>query len=160
MDLGARRQVSEPRMGPYHQRMVFEGTMSGRMARTTIAEGFHVLPGMGNCLAAETDAGMVIVDGGPVGGGPPKMIDHPAWNQTHAPVHAICYSHGHNSYNAGMGAWLEPRRGPGRPATPPWWPHANILNRYARYRETHQLQARGGRRAVPGAKRGVSHSRS
>jgi hypothetical protein len=37
------------------------------MARTTIAEGFHILPGMGNCLAAETDAGMVIVDGGPVG---------------------------------------------------------------------------------------------
>jgi hypothetical protein len=50
--------------------MVFEGTMSGRMARTTIAEGFHILPGMGNCLAAETDAGMVIVDGGPVGVAP------------------------------------------------------------------------------------------
>ena len=31
--------------------------MSGRMARTTIADGFHILPGMGNCLAAETDAG-------------------------------------------------------------------------------------------------------
>ena len=45
--------------------MVFEGTLSGRMARTTIAEGFHILPGMGNCLAAETDAGMVVVDGGP-----------------------------------------------------------------------------------------------
>ena len=79
--------------------------MSGRMARTTIAEGFHILPGMGNCLAAETDAGMVIVDGGPVGVAP-KMIDH-LRGITDAPVHAICYSHGHNSYNAGMGAWLE-----------------------------------------------------
>ena len=85
--------------------MVFEGTLSGRMARTTIAEGFHILPGMGNCLAAETDAGMVVVDGGPVGVAP-KMIAH-LRTVTDSAVHAICYSHGHNSYNAGMAAWLD-----------------------------------------------------
>ena len=66
--------------------MVFEGTMSVRMARTTIADWFHILPGMGNRLAAETDAGMVIVDGGPVGVAP-KMIDH-LRGITDAPVHA------------------------------------------------------------------------
>ena len=127
--------------------MVFEGTMSGRMARTTIAEGFHVLPGMGNCLAAETDAGMVIVDGGPVGVAP-KMIDH-LRGITDAPVHAICYSHGHNSYNAGMGAWLEHAADRGDPP-PRLVAHANLLYRYSRYRETHHLQARMAAVQFPG----------
>ena len=99
--------------------MVFEGTLSGRMARTTIAEGFHILPGMGNCLAAETDAGMVVVDGGPVGVAS-KMIAH-LRTVTDSAVHAICYSHGHNSYNA---VWPPGWTMPPRAVTHPhaWWP--------------------------------------
>ena len=127
--------------------MVFEGTLSGRMARTTIAEGFHILPGMGNCLAAETDAGMVVVDGGPVGVAP-KMIAH-LRTVTDSAVHAICYSHGHNSYNAGMAAWLDHAAERGDPP-PRLVAHSNLVARYARYRETQGLQARMAAVQFPG----------
>mgnify|MGYP001415491133 CR=1 FL=1 len=121
------------------------------MARTTIADGFHILPGMGNCLAAETDVGIVVADGGPVGVAP-KMIAH-LRTVSDSPVHAICYSHGHNSYNAGVEAWLEHSSERGDPP-PRLVAHANVVARYARYRETNGLQARMAAVQFPGANGG------
>ena len=58
-----------------------------------LGDGFYVLPGMGNALVAETDAGLVLVDAGSQFT-TPGMIEH-LRNATESPLHAICYSHGH-----------------------------------------------------------------
>jgi uncharacterized sulfatase len=56
-------------------------------------------------------------------------------------VHAICYSHGHLGYNAGVPQWLEHASSRGEPA-PRLIAHANVPRRYARYDETGALQRR------------------
>jgi uncharacterized sulfatase len=58
-----------------------------------------------------------------------------------APVHALCYSHGHIGYNAGVPAWLEHAAARGEPA-PRLIAHRNLPRRQARYRETRALQHR------------------
>ena len=70
--------------------MVTEGQLRGELAGTTIRPGFHVLPGQGNALAAETDAGVVLVDASPVRRAPAMMETLRA--ATDAPLHAICHN--------------------------------------------------------------------
>lgn len=124
-------------------------TLSGQLAGQTLRPGFHVLPGQGNALAAETDAGVVLVDSGPAARVDP-MIDS-LRRATDAPLHAICYSHGHFGYNAGVGKWLDHAAERGD-APPRRIAHANLVRRYARYRETHELQVRMGAVQFPGRK--------
>ena len=106
----------------------------------TVAPGLHILRGQGQSFVAETDAGLVVVDAGPGGSVTQGMIDS-LRALSDAPVHALCYSHGHIGYNAGVSQWLEHARQRGEPA-PRLIAHRNVLRRHARYRETKALQHR------------------
>jgi uncharacterized sulfatase len=111
-----------------------------RVDEESLAPGVHVLQGQGNCLAVETDAGVVLVDAGPGARRTDKMIAT-LRERTDAPVHAICYSHGHMGYNAGVPQWLAHAEERGDPA-PRLVAHQNLVHRYRRYRETGDLQKR------------------
>lgn len=106
----------------------------------TVAPGLHILRGQGQSFVAETDAGLVVVDAGPGGSVTQGMIDS-LRALSDAPVHALCYSHGHIGYNDGVSQWLEHARQRGEPA-PRLIAHRNVLRRHARYRETQALQHR------------------
>ena len=106
----------------------------------TVAPGLHILRGQGQSFVAETDAGLVVVDAGPGGSVTQGMIDS-LRALSDAPVHALCYSHGHIGYNAGVPQWFEHARQRGEPA-PRLIAHRNVLRRHARYRETQALQHR------------------
>ena len=132
--------------------MALEGRLEGDLAGQTIRPGFHVLPGQGNALAVETDAGVVLVDASP-SRRVPAMIQT-LREVTDAPLHAICYSHGHVGYNAGVPEWQAHNAERSEPM-PRLVAHANVLRRYARYRETMELQVRMGVVQFPG-KQGVT----
>ncbi|ARU04275.1 alkyl sulfatase [Comamonas serinivorans] len=102
--------------------------------------GLHVLRGQGNSFVIELDEGLVIVDAGPGGKVTAGMIEA-VRHISDAPVHAICYSHGHLGYNAGVPQWLAHAQARGEPA-PRLIAHANVPRRYARYDETGALQRR------------------
>lgn len=106
----------------------------------TVAPGLHILRGQGQSFVAETDAGLVIIDAGPGGSVTQGMIES-LRQLSDAPVHALCYSHGHIGYNAGVPQWLEHARQRGEPA-PRIIAHRNVPRRHARYRETQALQHR------------------
>lgn len=103
-----------------------------------IAPGIWLLHGQGQSFVAETSAGLVVVDAGPGGKVTAAMIEA-LRRFSDAPVHALCYSHGHAGYNGGVAQWLEHARVRGEPA-PRLIAHRNLPRRYARYRETEALQ--------------------
>lgn len=106
----------------------------------TVAPGLHILRGQGQSFVAETDAGLVVVDAGPGGAVTQGMID--AVRQlSDAPLHALCFSHGHIGYNAGVHQWLAHAAERGD-AAPRVIAHRNVRKRNARYRETFALQQR------------------
>lgn len=106
----------------------------------TVAPGLHILRGQGQSFVAETDAGLVVVDSGPGGSVTQGMIE--AVRQlSDAPLHALCFSHGHIGYNAGLPQWLAHAAERGD-APPRVIAHRNVLRRNARYRETFALQQR------------------
>ncbi|MEO2114205.1 MAG: MBL fold metallo-hydrolase, partial [Acidimicrobiales bacterium] len=119
--------------------MALDRTLRGDLAGADLGDGFHVLPGQGNALVAETDAGLVLVDAGSLPAAP-AMVEH-LRSVTESPLHAICYSHGHLGYNAAVGVWQAHAAERGEPQ-PRLIAHENLLRRYARYRETLDLQAR------------------
>lgn len=105
-----------------------------------VAPGLWVLHGQGQSFVAELGAGLVLVDAGPGGRTTRAMIS--ALRQvSDAPLLAICHSHGHLGYNAGVPLWLEHARERGEPP-PRVIAHANVPRRLARYRETMPLQER------------------
>lgn len=106
----------------------------------TVAPGLHILRGQGQSFVAETDAGLVVIDAGPGGSVTQGMIES-LRQLSDAPVHALCYSHGHIGYNAGVPQWLEHARQRGEPALR-IIAHRNVPRRHARYRETQALQHR------------------
>lgn len=106
----------------------------------TVAPGLHILHGQGQSFLAETDVGLVLVDAGP-GGKPTQSLIDGLRKISDAPLHAICYSHGHIGYNAGVPQWLDHARERGDPV-PRLIAHRNLPRRYARYRETRALQER------------------
>lgn len=106
----------------------------------TVAPGLHILRGQGQSFVAETDAGLVVIDAGPGGKVSQDMIAS-LRQLSDAPVHALCYSHGHIGYNAGVPAWLEHAAARGEPV-PRLIAHRNLPRRQARYRETRALQHR------------------
>jgi alkyl sulfatase BDS1-like metallo-beta-lactamase superfamily hydrolase len=125
------------------------GDLRGQLAGQTLGPGLHILPGQGNAFAIETDVGVVLVDAGGRGNAPRMM--EALRKHTAAPVHAICYSHGHHGYNAAVDLWLAHAASRGERA-PRLVAHANVLRRYARYRETAGLQERMGAVQFPGRK--------
>lgn len=113
--------------------------LASQLAGQQIGEGLVILPGQGNSLAAESDAGVVLLDAG-TARHVPRMISA-LRSATDQPLHAVVYSHGHMGYNAGIPLWDEHNAGRGEPA-PRRIAHRNLPRRYARYRETLELQAR------------------
>lgn len=103
-----------------------------------LAPGVWLLHGQGQSFVAETSVGLVVVDAGPGGKVTAVMIEA-LRRCSDAPVHALCYSHGHAGYNAGVPQWLDHARVRGEPA-PRLIAHRNVPRRYARYRETQALQ--------------------
>lgn len=100
--------------------------------------GVHILGGMGNSIAIETDLGFVVIDTGMdknMAGGFLKALQ----GISDAPVHTIVYSHGHGGYNAAVWVFLENARKKGIPA-PQIVAHENLPIRYHRYEETWALQ--------------------
>jgi len=106
----------------------------------TVAPGLHILRGQGQSFVAETDAGLVVIDAGPGGAVTQGMIDA-VREISSAPLHALCYSHGHVGYNSGVPMWLAHAAQRGD-APPRVIAHRNVLRRQARYRETQALQHR------------------
>ncbi len=140
---------SLPSSASEHAGGVATGTMSPMAAGTglplktgegaqPVAPGIWLLHGQGQSFVAETSAGLVVVDAGPGGKVTAGMIEA-LRRCSDAPVHALCYSHGHAGYNAGVPQWLEHARERGEPA-PRLIAHRNVPRRYARYRETQALQ--------------------
>ena len=105
-----------------------------------LAPGIWNLHGQGNSIVFEIDQGLVMVDAGPGGRVTDGMIKA-LREVSQAPVYAICFSHGHLGYNAGLPQWLAHAHGRGEPA-PRVIAHANVLKRMARYQETLDLQTR------------------
>jgi alkyl sulfatase BDS1-like metallo-beta-lactamase superfamily hydrolase len=119
----------------------------GELAGQVIGGGLVVLPGQGNSLAIETGTGVVVLDAsGYVHA--PGMIRH-LREHTDAPVHAIVYSHGHHGYNAAVDVWQRHNEERGDPPLR-LVAHENVVRRYARYRETDELQRRMGAVQFPG----------
>lgn len=119
----------------------------GELAGQVIGDGLVVLPGQGNSLAIETDVGVVVLDASGYRHAP-GMIEL-LREHTELPVHAIVYSHGHNGYNAAVDVWQRHNEERGDPP-PRLVAHENVLRRYARYRETDELQRRMGAVQFPG----------
>ena len=111
----------------------------GELAGQVIGPGLVVLPGQGNSLSIETDAGVVIIDAS----GPRHAVGmiETLREHTDAPVHAIVYSHGHHGYNSSVPIWQAHNAERGDPPAR-LVAHENVLTRYARYRETDGLQLR------------------
>ena len=116
-----------------------KGVLAGELAGETIGEGLFVLPGQGNSLAVTTGDGIIVLDASGHAHAPGMIED--LRERTAAPVHAIVYSHGHNGYNASVDLWDAHAAERGEPA-PRRIAHRLLPARYARYRETFELQAR------------------
>lgn len=104
----------------------------------SVAPGIWLLHGQGQSFVAETSVGLVVADAGPGGKVTAAMIAS-LRQRSDAPVHALCYSHGHAGYNAGVPQWLDHSRERGD-APPRLIAHRYVPRRYARYRETKVLQ--------------------
>ena len=104
----------------------------------TLAEGVHVVGGMGNALSVETRRGIVQMDTGPSGRRVEEMLGR-LRELSEAPVRAIAYSHGHLGYNDAVDRWLEHSRSRGEPI-PPRIAHENLVRRWRRYAETEGVQ--------------------
>ncbi|MCP4751268.1 MAG: MBL fold metallo-hydrolase, partial [Proteobacteria bacterium] len=104
----------------------------------TVHPGIHILGGMGNSLAIETERGFVQIDTGMNGGMAAGFLES-LRTISDAPVHTIVYSHGHNGYNNGTRRFLEDALQQGNPA-PQIVAHERLPNRYRRFEETWQLQ--------------------
>lgn len=106
----------------------------------TIGDGIWLLHGQGQSFVADVGGGLLVVDSGPGGGVTAGMIDA-LRTQTSLPVLALCYSHGHLGYNAGVKQWLDHAAERGEPP-PRVLAHVNVLARQSRYRETQRMQER------------------
>ncbi|MCP4007252.1 MAG: MBL fold metallo-hydrolase [bacterium] len=126
-----------------------QNILVGALAGKELGSGLFVLPGQGNSLAIESDAGVIVIDvSGPlhVRGMLTALREH-----TEQPVHAIVYSHGHNGYNSTVDIWQKHNAERGDPPLR-LVAHENLPKRYARYRETEELQRRMAAVQFPGRK--------
>ena len=121
--------------------------LQGALAGQQIGPGLVVLPGQGNSLAIATDAGVVVLDASGYRHAPDMIETLRA--HTGAPVHAIVFSHGHHGYNAAIDVWQAHNAERGDPPAR-LVAHENVVPRYARYRETDELQRRMAAVQFPG----------
>lgn len=123
-----------------------------------VADGVWLLNGQGQAFVVDTDEGLVVVDAGP-GGNVTRCMINNVRSVSERPVVAICYSHGHIGYNAGVSLWRDDAATRGH-QSPTVIAHENVRTRYARYRNTLGLQERMAEiqfRMKPGGMRGKIH---
>jgi len=134
--------VSAPQPGKPAERAfdVHEAILVTAHGTQCVAPGVWILHGQGHSMVFELALGLVLVDAGPGGRVTAGMISA-LREVSQAPLHAVCFSHGHMGYNAGLPQWLEHARERGDPA-PRVIAHANLPRRVARYQETLALQER------------------
>ena len=116
-----------------------QSVLAGALAGQVIADGVYVLPGQGNSLAIETDAGIVIVDASSYIHADAMIAE--LRSHSDSEVHAIVYSHGHHGYNAAVDTWQQHNAERGDPPLR-LIGHELVVKRMARYRETAELQTR------------------
>jgi len=104
----------------------------------TVDPGVHILGGMGNCLAIETDLGFVQMDTG-INEQMAVGFLETLRTISDAPVHTIVYSHGHSGFNHGAREFLKAARERGEPE-PQIIAHENLPKRYRRFTDTWELQ--------------------
>lgn len=126
------------------------GILKGTEGVKEVVPGIHILPGQGNCLMIDLGDRLVLVDAGPGGGVTAKMIASMR-ELSDKPLEAICYSHGHAGYNAGIPQWLEHAEKRGDPA-PRLIAQENLVRRYKRYRDTSGLQMKLNQSQFPNLK--------
>ncbi len=119
--------------------MALDGMLVGELANQELGPGLFVLPGQGNSLSIETDAGVVVIDASGYLHAPAMIEALRA--RTADPVHAIVYSHGHNGYNSSVDVWQHHSSERGDPPIR-LVAQERLPARYARYRETSELQRR------------------
>jgi len=119
--------------------MALDGVLVGELANQELGRGLFVLPGQGNSLSIETAAGVVVIDAS--GYLHARGMIEALRARTDDPVHAIVYSHGHNGYNSSVDVW---QRHSAERSDPPirLVAQERLVARYARYRETGELQRR------------------
>ncbi len=125
-------------MADKKKRFQVANMLGGTEGVKEVTQGIHILPGQGNCLSVDVGDGIVLVDSGP-GGPVTRAMIETLREFSDKPVKAICYSHGHGGYNAGIPQWLEHNEGRGDPR-PRLIAQENLPIRYARYRVTNGLQ--------------------
>lgn len=113
--------------------------LAGELAGQVLADGVYVLPGQGNSLAIETDAGIVLIDASSYVHVEAMIAE--LRSHTDSAVHAIVYSHGHHGYNAAVDLWQQHNVERGDPPIR-LIGHELVVKRHARYRETAELQTR------------------
>ena len=105
----------------------------------TVHPGIHVNGAMGNLVSIETDLGIVQVDTGN-SNHMAKTILNSLRKISDAPIHTIIYSHGHNSYNFGVEAFIKAAEERGEPR-PQIVAHERLPLRYRRYQERHAVRS-------------------
>ncbi|MGO4332065.1 alkyl sulfatase dimerization domain-containing protein [Cupriavidus sp. 2TAF22] len=105
-----------------------------------IADGVWLLHGQGQSFVADIGGALLLVDAGP-GGKVTRGMISALREHTALPLAAICFSHGHLGYNAGLSEWLAHAAQRADPP-PRVIAHANVPARRARYLETMGLQER------------------
>jgi len=128
----------KPDKGTNTERKGVAAVLHSEVKARTFHPGVHVLGGMGNSTAIETDQGFVLIDAGAskaMASGFMKAMQE----IKKAPIHTIVYSHGHGGYNNAAWYFLEMARERGEPL-PQIVAHENLPIRYRRYDDTWQLQ--------------------
>ena len=114
------------------------GVLHSEIKTRTFHPGVHILGGMGNSTAIETDLGFVLIDTG-MDKNMAKGFRAAMGEISDKPVHTIVYSHGHGGYNNAAWVFLEMAKEKGEPA-PQIVAHENLPVRYRRFEATWQLQ--------------------
>ena len=122
--------------------------LQGAAAGTPITEGVHILAAQGHVLVVELSDSVVLVDCGR-GGKQTQDLLRQLRAITEKPISALCYSHGHGGYNAGVDVIRAHNAERGDPE-PSLIAHENVTKRYNRYRETRGYQQVLARMQFPG----------
>jgi uncharacterized sulfatase len=122
--------------------------LQGAAAGTPITEGVHILAAQGHVLVVELAESVVMVDCGR-GGKQTQELLMQLRAITEKPISALCYSHGHGGYNAGVDV-IRAHNAERGDLEPNLIAHENVAKRYNRYRETRGYQQVLARMQFPG----------
>ena len=128
----------------HESKSILQGVAAGR----PITEGVHILAAQGHVLVVELSESVVMVDCGR-GGKQTQELLMQLRAITEKPISALCYSHGHGGYNAGVDV-IRAHNAERGDREPSLIAHENVTKRYNRYRETRGYQQVLARMQFPG----------